>query len=261
MSRAALVLRSTALVLAAVVSLSGEARAQPASGLQMTPDSRRYLISKDVGAERWAISFNLSDRTVTGNVFKTDGSAPSFIWCRITAETPSADPRQTSYTLDCFGAEACAAAPCASESWTEIASGLVIGGDFLLPEGTLATFRGAVQPIFTARCATAGCHAGATPAEGLNLEDGQAYDNVFLVLEGGEHEHAATAPASATPPGRPTHEGEHFQIEPFDPFSSHLFLKIIGQEEGERMPLGGPYLDEAQESAIRTWILEGAADN
>lgn len=247
------------LTIAASVQLAGSARAQSGSGLQMTPDSRRYLISKDVGAERWAISFNLDDRTVTGNVFKTDGSAPSFIWCRITSETPNADPRQTSYTLACSGADACDAAPCTSDGWTPIASGLVISGDFLLPKETKATFRGAVQPIFTARCALSGCHAGATPQEGLNLEDGQAYDNIFLVLEGSGA--AAAAALVPVPPLRPAHDGEHYQIEPFDPSTSHLFLKIIGQEEGDRMPLGGPYLDETQENAIRDWILEGAADN
>ena len=229
------------LTLVASLQLASVALAQSGSGSQMTPDSQRYLISKDVGAERWAISFNLNDRTVTGNVFKTDGSAPSFIWCRITSETPNADPRQTSYTLECSGADACGAAPCTSDGWKPIASGLVIGGDFLLPKDTKATFRGAVQPIFTARCATTGCHAGATPQEGLNLEQGQAYDEIFLRL--------------------PAHADEHFQIEPFDPSSSHLFLKIRGEEEGGRMPLGGPYLDEAQENAIRDWILEGAADN
>jgi hypothetical protein len=250
------------LVLTMAVSLqfAGSALAQSGSGLQMTPDSRRYLISKDVGAERWAISFNLNDRTVTGNVFKTDGSAPSFIWCRITSETPSADPRQTSYTLDCSGADACDAAPCGRDGWTQIASGLVISGDFLLPKETKATFRGAVQPVFTARCALSGCHAGAAPEEGLNLEEGQAYDNIFLVLEGGGHGEAASrAPG---PPARPAlDDGEHFQIEPFDPAASHLFLKITGQEEGERMPLGRPYLDEATTEGIRRWILEGAADN
>jgi hypothetical protein len=253
MHRAAVVL---SLTLAVSLQLVGMANAQLGSGLQMTPDSRRYLISKDVGAERWAISFNLNDRTVTGNVFKTDGSAPSFIWCRITSETPNVDPRQTSYTLDCSGAGACAAAPCSSDGWTPIASGLVITGDFLLPKETQATFRGAVQPIFTARCALSGCHAGATPEEGLNLEEGQAYDNIFLVLEGSK-----AASAALVPPLRPAHDGEHYEIEPFDPSTSHLFLKIRGEEEGGRMPLGGPYLDETQEGAIRNWILEGAADN
>jgi len=233
--------RQTIVVLFAAVALASEARAQTSSGVQMTPDSRRYLISKDVGTERWAISFNLADRTVTGNVFKTDGSAPSFIWCRITGETPAPEPSQSSYVLDCFGADACAAAPCADESWTPIASGLTIGGDFLLPGNTQATFRGNVQPIFTARCALPACHSGVEPEEELNLEAGQAYGNIFLRLP---HQH-----------------DEHFLIEPFAPSSSHLFLKILGEEEGEQMPLGGPPLSEEQVAGIRNWILEGAADN
>lgn len=234
---------STYAVAAAAIALlsASQAGAQAASGVQMTPDSGRYLISKDVGAERWAISFNLADRTVTGNVFKTDGSAPSFIWCRITSETPAPDPAQGSYLLDCFGADACSGAPCASDAWTPIATGLRIGGDFLLPDDTRSTFRGNVQPIFTARCATIGCHAGATPAEELNLEAGQAYRNVFLRL--------------------PHHHDEHFLVDPFDPSASHLFLKILGEEEGERMPLGGPPLSDAETETIRRWILEGAADN
>lgn len=238
MHRSTLALLWTVLVCSL---LAGPARAQLGSGVQMTPDSRRYLISKDVGAERWAISFNLADRTVTGNVFKTDGSAPSFIWCRITSETPAADPLQISYVLDCSGADACVAAPCASESWTPIASGLTIPGSFFLPAGTQSTFRGNVQPIFTARCATTGCHAGATPADALNLEAAVAYGNIVLRL--------------------PAHEDEHFLIEPFDPSSSHLFLKILGEEEGERMPLGGPPLSDADTESIRRWIIEGAADN
>ncbi len=220
------------------------ALAQNESGIHMTPNSASYLISKDVGNERWAISFNLGDRTVTGNVFKTDGSPPSFIWCRITGETPAANPADNQYLLDCFGADACAAAPCPDTAWTQIATGLPIGGDFLLPDETKATFGFHVEPIFNTRCAIAGCHAGAEPAQELNLEDGQAYRNIFRVLA-----HA--------------HEGEeaHFQIEPFDPNVSHLYLKLLGLEEGDRMPQGGPFLTQEQTDAIRDWILEGAAKN
>jgi len=238
-SRAARAL-AMATALAATAAANDAAHAQ-SSGLQLTPDSARYLISKDVGNERWAISFNLDDRTVTGNVFKTDGGEPSFIWCRITSETPAPNPADTQYVLDCFGAVACAAAPCSSDGWSPIASGLQIGGDFLLPDATKSTFRGHVQPIFTARCAIPACHSGAAPQEGLNLEAGQAYDNVFLRL--------------------PAHHDEHFLIDPFDPNSSHLFLKILGLEEGDQMPQGGPPLDEQQTQAIRDWITEGAADN
>ncbi len=212
------------------------------SGLQMTPDSSRYLISKDVGAERWAISFNLADRTVTGNVFKTDGSPPSFIWCRITSETPATNPADNQYLLDCFGSDACAAAPCPDTAWTQIATGIPIGGDFLLPDQTRSTFRGHVQPIFTQRCAIAACHSGEAPQQGLNLEASQAQRNIFLQPS--------------------TQEAEHFLIEPFDPSVSHLYNKILGlEEEGDRMPIGGPFLSEEQNNLIRDWILEGAADN
>ena len=212
------------------------------SGIQMTPDSRRYLISKDVGNERWAISFDLATRTVTGNVFKTDGSPPSFIWCQVASETPAADPAANQYLLDCYGAEACSAAPCSNAAWTQIATGLPIDGTFLLPEGTQSTFRGHVQPIFSERCAIAGCHAGELPAQGLNLEAAQAYRNIFLVVS--------------------TQHAEHFLIEPFDLSSSHLYGKILGvEDEGVRMPSGGPYLSDELTNRIRDWILEGAADN
>ena len=229
-----------ALALMTSAALTSTANAQSASGLQMTPDSRLYLISKDVGAERWAISFNLDDRTVTGNVFKTDGSAPSFIWCRITSETPAPEPSQSSYVLDCFGADACTAAPCARAAWTQIASGLTIGGDFLLPDGTQSTFRGNVQPIFAASCATPTCHAGASPADELSLEAAVAYGNLFL---------------------RRPEEDEPYLVEPFAPDTSLLFLRVAGEEAGERMPLALPPLPDAQIAAIRSWILEGAADN
>jgi hypothetical protein len=229
--------------LAALAAPAADAAAQGnPSGLQMTPDSRRYLVSKDVGPERWAISFDLETRTVTGNVFKTDGSPPSFIWCRITSETPAANPADNAYLLDCFGAGACEAAPCASDAWIPIGSGIPIGGDFLLPEGTRATFAGHVQPIFTQRCATGGCHLGPVPAQGLILSADQAYANIFLKVS--------------------TQEEEHFLVEPFDPGSSHLYGKILGtEEEGVRMPVGGPYLTDEQSNAIRDWILEGAANN
>lgn len=226
--------------LLAAAAAPATARAQ-GSGVQLTPDSRRYLISKDVDGERWAITFNLEDRTVTGNVFKTDGGAPSFIWCRITSETPAPDPADNQYVLDCFGAEACASAPCSSDAFVPIATGLTIGGDFLLPDATRATFRGHVQPIFDARCALPTCHAGDAPQEGLSLEEGRAYDAIFLRL--------------------PAHHDEHFLVDPFDPNASHLYLKILGLEEGEQMPLGGPPLTEEQTQAIRDWIAEGAAEN
>jgi hypothetical protein len=229
------------VVFAAVLALSlaSNAHAQ-ASGSQQTPDSARYLISKDVGAERWAISYNLNDGTVTGNVFKTDGSPPSFIWCKITGEVPAANPPDNQYTLDCYGSDACAAAPCTPGGWNLIVSGLQIGGDFLLPPQTASTYSGNVQPIFTQSCATSlACHVagGAAP---VDLAAGESYAKIFKILS--------------------TEAPSQFYIAPFDNVGSYLLNKVDGTAT-PAMPLTGGPLPPEQIDAIRTWILEGAANN
>jgi hypothetical protein len=230
------------VALAAVLAASfATAAGAQSSGLQQTPDSARYLISKDVGAERWAISYNLNDRTVTGNVFKTDGSPPSFIWCKITNEVAAPNPANNEYTLDCYGADACAAAPCTEAQWTLIASGLPIPGSFLLPNDTKATFKGNVQPIFTQTCATnLACHVagGAGP---VDLSEGHSYAQIFEITA--------------------TQDPSKFYVTPFDPVQSYLFNKIEGTGIGSQMPLGAPPLSAEQQDAIRNWILEGAAQN
>lgn len=229
-----------AIATVVVASFASGAFAQ-GSGLQQTPDSARYLISKDVGAERWAISYNLNDRTVTGNVFKTDGSAPSFVFCRIVSEAISPNPADTQYTLDCFGADACAAAPCTESQWSLIAAGIQLPGSFLLPNDTKATFSGNVQPIFTQSCATnLACHVagGAGP---VDLSVPGSYAAIFEV------------PAGQNPAKN--------YVTPFNVDGSYLFDKIIGTGLGSRMPIGAPPLSAEQEDAIRNWILEGAAQN
>jgi hypothetical protein len=51
------------------------------NGFQVTPDGDHVLVSKDIGGERWAITLNRSDRTVTGNVFFAGGGDPAFVSC------------------------------------------------------------------------------------------------------------------------------------------------------------------------------------
>jgi len=81
------------------------------------------------------------------------------------------------------------------------------------------------------------------PAEALNLEQGQAYDNTVLKVSVQDEE-------------------GHFLVEPFDPSASHLFLKVAGlEDDGEQMPLGSPPLSDALQEALSDWILEGAARN
>ena len=71
-------------------------------GIQRTPDGERVLVSKDVGADRWAISRN-EDGTVTGNVFRAGGGEPAFLAC---------DPTGAANTFTCSGADACNSQPC-----------------------------------------------------------------------------------------------------------------------------------------------------
>src|SRR5262245_50886208 len=75
--------------------------AQRQSGVQVTPDGRRTLISKDVNGERWAITRDLDDLTVTGNVFFPAGGDPLFVYCQQTGDAGD------DLNFDCFGANKC----------------------------------------------------------------------------------------------------------------------------------------------------------
>jgi len=52
-------------------------------------------------------------------------------------------------------------------------------------------------------------------------------------------------------------------VSPGDPDDSYLYMKLVGDRRilGERMPQGGPYLDEATLLAIRSWIEQGARND
>lgn len=114
------------------------------------------------------------------------------------------------------------------------------------PEPSAPTLSGDVQPILTANCAFSGCHAGASPAQGMNLSDGQTHANTVDV-------------ASNELPSMD-------RIEPGDPDGSYLVNKIQGTQAavgggGGQMPLGGTPLTTEQINTIRAWVEAGAADN
>jgi len=95
-----MVLRRATAVLAALTALAVTMASPAASqtrGVQFTPDGKRVLVNKDVGGERWAITRN-EDGTATGNVFRTDGSDPAFVFCA---------PLDRPNGFACFGADAC----------------------------------------------------------------------------------------------------------------------------------------------------------
>ena len=106
---------------------------------------------------------------------------------------------------------------------------------------TLATIQ---ATIFTPRCAIAGgCHAGVDAPFGQDLSAGKAYTSIVGV-------------ESQEVPGL-------LRVHPGDPDSSYLVMKVAGDPAiaGERMPFGGPYLEQSEIDAIREWIRAGALDN
>jgi hypothetical protein len=240
--RAALATLAATAILGATLGAPGRAEAQRSSGIQLTPDSRQYLINKDVPPnQRWAITWNLNDDTITGNVFFTDDSAPpQFLWCEEVNERPSPNPAESEYDFRCFAAGPCDQAPCSSAAYLEIAT-VTLNGAFLFPPGTSSTLSGNIQPIFTATCATnLTCHVagGAGP---VNLSAGQAYAQIFEIVS--------------------TQDPSKFYVDAFDPALSYLFNKVEGTGIGSQMPLGLPPLPQDQQDAIRNWILEGAVNN
>jgi len=231
-----------AALAAAVVAFGAlPADAQRQSGIQLSIDSARYLISKDVGSDRWAITYNLDDDTVTGNVFSTAGSAPQFVWCRTTSVQQAANPAEAQYSLRCQFSGPCREAPCSATQWEQsVPVDVTVPGSFLMPPATRATLAGNVQPILSASCANSdACHADNRAPD---LLPGRTWDATFEV------------PAIQDP--------AKFFVTPFNADGSYLLDKILGiQSSGGRMPLGAAPLSAEQTDLIRSWILEGAANN
>ena len=100
-----------------------------------------------------------------------------------------------------------------------------------------ADFASIQQHVFTPICTV--CHAGAGAPQGLRLDAANSYD--LLV-------------------GVPSNEVPGLQrVKPGDPEASYLIQKLEGHASvGARMPLGGPYLEQATIDVIRQWITDGA---
>lgn len=118
------------------------------------------------------------------------------------------------------------------------------GGDFVARfavrslQPTLASIQ---QAVFTPICSV--CHtgpAGSGLPAGMDLTSAAAsFDNLVGV-------------ASVQQPGLS-------RVAPGDPDNSYLVQKIEGTAAaGERMPLGGPFLDAGTIAAVREWIANGA---
>ena len=97
--------------------------------------------------------------------------------------------------------------------------------------GAGVSFQLDILPILTSRGCTT-CHGG---------NGGLFVGSVQQLLQGGQHGPAVT-------PGDAAGSLIIRKLSPTPPF-------------GDRMPRGGPYLDDATIQVIRTWIDHGAANN
>jgi len=107
---------------------------------------------------------------------------------------------------------------------------------------TTVSFTNEIQPILTASCAEANCHAGAEPWMDLNLESEYSYENLV---------------------NRPSNEVSGVKIvHPFKLKSSYLLHKIKGiQAKGARMPYKKESLTKQEIALIQKWIKQGALRN
>lgn len=155
-------------VFAIILTLSASAWAQSPTGLQTDPNDRQVLISKDVGPERWAISLDPASATVTGNVFRTDGTPPQFVWCERTGDDGNFNPQTVEIKLACYGADPCAEAPCTPSGWSLINPDVRLPGSFFLP---------ARDPFVPLRGPGAFCDRSAWDYEELGGEPSLAIDS------------------------------------------------------------------------------------
>ncbi len=95
--------------------------------------------------------------------------------------------------------------------------------------------------VFTPTCATSGCHAGGSPAAGLNLEAANSYAMIVGV---------ASSQDSALQ-----------LVNPNNPNISYLIQKMEGTAgTGNVMPPSGS-IDQADIDVVRQWITDGATDD
>lgn len=110
------------------------------------------------------------------------------------------------------------------------------------PIDPTATFSRVQNEIFTPSCAQLGCHDPIGRQEQLILSPGRGY--ALLV-------------------GAPSVESPSLaRVTPLDPANSYLYRKITGAGiTGDRMPQGGPFLNDAQIKLVRDWIRRGAPND
>lgn len=132
---------------------------------------------------------------------------------------------------------------------------LVAGVSALASSGCPATgTQSAVQPTYSslsqnvfAGCSTQACHGGLTPRGNLSLEASKAY--AALVAVPPDNEAARADGLMRVSPGNPD---KSFLLTKLHPITTSAY--------GAPMPVGGR-LSDAQVSAVRQWIEQGAPND
>lgn len=171
-------------ILLAILASLGAATARAQTGTTLTPDRLNFMVNKDVGTERWTINVNLFSNdlgdisNITGNVFKSDGSPPSFILCQVRPDSTGtfADPT-SELRLRCRGTGPCdsTARRCSRNDWGPIpgADDIRLPVSFFLPPGGLGAAAAGPAPSVRAAAAEAPAQSadrGATLSfDALNL--------------------------------------------------------------------------------------------
>jgi hypothetical protein len=106
---------------------------------QLTPDGLHVLINKDVGDQRWAITSNLADHTLTGNVIDEHG--PHFFWCERMSDDGARDPDAIQIHFACWLADG---SDCSEAAWHPM-DPITLSGAFLGGAACEGTPRAAVD--------------------------------------------------------------------------------------------------------------------
>lgn len=99
-----------------------------AADVQWTLERDEAIANTEVGPERWTITYRISDGRVVGNVHHEDGSPSSFVQCNRIEILGNEE------TFECFGADACSAAPCEDEY--AALPDVTVPPSFFLPPGS-----------------------------------------------------------------------------------------------------------------------------
>lgn len=208
----------------------------------------RDLLAESAGAEQVTVTASGGDGSFDdGNEVTVSVLAVQTSGSQLTAELDTNAATDDVYQVLLDGS---------SEAPLTAADGVVLDGDgdgtaggdfvstFTVTAGTSAPTLTELQAeIFTPSCAKSGCHAGAAPAQGMDLSEGATFASTVDM------------PSAEVP--------SLDRIEPGDPDQSYLVRKVEGTASvGGRMPLDGPpFLSAEQIQRIRDWISAGAEDN